>query len=361
MKKVRIACKLCGIITFLMLIMSSNVFASLTKDQSKDVASFATTFIEKGNARRDEKGYPLLVYALSNNWKTCIEIRRSGYKEELYHIKNNNYHMKNGKYLDLGPKWCMDCGDFISYIYKITLGLDMYLEETEDPWHIKDMYADANKYKNSEIFEFVYKNVPIASIDESKLELGDVVIRMGSRENHGLIYVGEEMQTAHASRNAIKYSNNSPILGFEVVQLNRFYKSSTIVSIIRVKDGVVDKNKKVNSTITWPDTGETEDLLSVEKINKRYMACKIVNGEITNFPRNDALEKSLVKIVRTDRMITSFNFEMLCKIYAAEVTDLNNNPEYIKKHILDWLVNEIKRFLMTKAGKGDVNLLELEK
>ena len=49
--------------------------------------------------------------------------------------------------------------------------------------------------------------MPISSISEEKLEKGDVVLRLGSRENHGLIYVGENMQTAHASRNAIKYKN----------------------------------------------------------------------------------------------------------------------------------------------------------
>ena len=121
MKKVRIACKLCTILAIFTVALSSNVFASLTKEQASDVAYFATSFIEKGNERRDENGYPLLVYALSNNWKTCVEIRRSGYNGELYHVKNNNYHMKNGKYLDLGLKWCMDCGDFISYVYKNTL------------------------------------------------------------------------------------------------------------------------------------------------------------------------------------------------------------------------------------------------
>ncbi len=76
MKLVRVACKLLMVSLFLLLIPSS-VFASLTKEQSEDVALFATNFIEKGNERRDENGYPLLVYALSNNWKVSTEIRRS--------------------------------------------------------------------------------------------------------------------------------------------------------------------------------------------------------------------------------------------------------------------------------------------
>lgn len=330
MKTVRIACKLCTVLFLLIICTFTNVFASLTKEQSDDVALFATTFIERGNQRRDENGYPLLVYALSNNWNTCIEIRRKGYNGELYDIKRNNYHMKNGKYLNLGPKWCMDCGDFISYVYKTTLGVDMYLEDTEDPWHIKDMYADANKYDNSEIFEFVYKNVPISSIDESKLEKGDVIIRLGSRENHGLIYVGEEMQAAHASRNAIKYSKNPPILGFEVVQFNRFYKKSTVVSIIRVKDGLIDKEKKVNSTIIWPDTGETETLLKEEDAETEELL------EIVEI-RTKLRQADIVKM--DDR-------KSLNKIYFEQVVNLNKNPNYIQNQIFDWIIYEFKKFLM---------------
>jgi hypothetical protein len=79
---------LCLVIGMIFL-LPTNVNADLTKEQSEKVALFATTLIEKGNQRRDENGYPLMVYALSNNSKTCIEIRRSGYQEELYHVKNN--------------------------------------------------------------------------------------------------------------------------------------------------------------------------------------------------------------------------------------------------------------------------------
>jgi hypothetical protein len=86
------------------------VFAAITEQQGKDLAEFAKNFIEQGNERRDEKGYPLLTYALSGNWNTCIEIRNKGYNEELYYVKNNGYHIKNGRYVELGNKWCMDCG-----------------------------------------------------------------------------------------------------------------------------------------------------------------------------------------------------------------------------------------------------------
>ena len=268
MKKSKIDYKLMGILILLSLVSPNYVYANLTKEQSEDVALFATLLIEKGNERRDENGYPLMVYALSNSTKICKEIRLSGYEEKLYYIKNNNYHMRKGEYLDLGFKWCMDCGDYISYVYKTTLGLNMLLEEEQDPWHIKDIYADAKKGEKSKYFEFVYEKIPISNLDESKLEKGDIILRLGSRENHGLIYIGENMQTAHASRNGIKYSYDPVILGFEVVTLNKFYKSSTIVSIARVKDGVIPETQKVNGIITWPDTGESEDLL----ISKREKA-----------------------------------------------------------------------------------------
>ena len=268
MLKSKMTHKLFGIMIVFCWILPTNVYADLTKEQSEDVAEFAISLIEKGNARRDENGYPLMVYALSNSAKTCQEIRLSGYEEKLYYIKNNNYHKRNGKYIELGYKWCMDCGDYISYVYKTTLGLDMLLEKEQDPWHIKDIYADARKGENSQYFEFVYHNVPISSLREENLQKGDIILRLGSRENHGLIYVGENMQTAHASRNGIYYGKNPVILGFEIVTLNKFYKSSTIVSVARVKDGVIPTSQEVNGIITWPDTGEKEDLLMAQKERK---------------------------------------------------------------------------------------------
>ena len=310
--------------------MFSTSYASLTKEQSDEVAEFATTFIEEGNKRRDENGYPLLVYALSNNWKTCIEIRRSGYYSELYHVSNNNYHKKNGAYLDLGDKWTMDCGDFISYVYHTTLGLDLVNHENDDPWHIKDMYADANKYEKSQYFEFVYKNVPISSINESKLEKGDVVLYFGPKDNHGLIYVGEGMLTAHASRNGIKYSKNPPILGFEVVTLNRFYKTSTIVSIVRVKDGVVPETQKVCGTIIWPDNYEEGILLERER-NSRELE------EILN-------EKILAEIASSGENIVLTETPNPLNYEEVEANLENKEIVYIEKEMINWITDGLKKF-----------------
>ena len=309
-------------------------YASLTKEQSNDVAEFATTFISEGNQRRDESGYPLLVYALSNNWNTCIEIRRSGYNSQLYHVKNNNYHKRNGSYLDLGGKWTMDCGDYIAYVYHQTLGLDLMNHSNEDPWHIKDMYADANKYDNSQYFEFVYKNVPISSIDESKLEKGDAVLYFGPRDNHGLIYVGENMQTAHASRNGIKYGLNPPILGFEVVQLNRFYKTSTHVSIVRIKDGVVPEDQKVNGTIVWPDNGELGVLLERERLEiQRQIELEqaLLNEEAVIEERSELdLGNAPVEI--------PVSYETI----SQEVTQ-EDRVIYIEKEMLNWITEGLRK------------------
>lgn len=338
------------IMFFTLFIFTPNTaLANLTKEQAEDVALFATSFIEKGNQRRDENGYPLLVYALSNNWQTCIEIRRSGYQEKLYHVKNNAYHMKNGKYLDLGLKWCMDCGDYISYIYKTTLGFDMFLEETQDPWHIKDIYADANKGEKSEYFYFVYKNVPISSILEENLEKGDIVLRLGSRENHGLIYVGQNMQTAHASRNAIKYAKNPQILGFEVVQLNKFYKSSTIVSIARVKDGVVSPEQIVNSTIIWPDNGEVDTLLPLKELEYEQ--------EEEDFNENKNVEIRLYDKIELNGKIELNSEIELSKINNPIIEEkirlLFSNLKIVKQPIEDKIVDSVSEIEQSKNGLRD--------
>ena len=313
------------------MIFSSYSLASLTKEQSEDIAAFAVNFIEEGNKRRDENGYPLLVYALSNNGNTCIEIRRSGYNGELYHVYNNNYHKRNGNYLDLGYKWCMDCGDFISYVYNITFGLDLMNHANEDPWHIKDMYADASKGVNSQFFEFIYKDVPISSIDESKLEKGDIILRMGSKENHGLIYVGENMQAAHASRNGIKYNLNPPILGFEIVQFNRFYKTSTVVSIVRVKDGIISEDKIANTTIIWPDTNEEMTL-----VEKQYDI--VPNPTIDDFQIADNFEHRDI-------------IDEIDNIIIEQIESENDDS------LLYWVSDEIKKILIRINDSSQENVL----
>lgn len=247
---------LCFILSFNLI-----AYAAITPEQGNDVATFARNFVEKGNARRDEKGYPLLTYALSGNWNTCIEIRNKGYNEQLYYVKNNSYYYRNGKYVELGNKWCMDCGTFVTYNLKTTLGLDLYNQK--EPWHIQEIYNDACKGKNSKYFEFVYKSISVGNIDYSKLQKGDVLAQITSHGNHGMIYVGDGM-IAHANRDMITFK--APVtFGVKISKLNHYYYPSTRISIMRVKDGVIPSDYVVNSKVTWPDTGEVEYLVNNSK------------------------------------------------------------------------------------------------
>lgn len=261
------------------ILLGSSVFAAITEQQANDVAEFAKTFIEQGNNRRDEKGYPLLTYALTGDWNTCIKIRSSGYNGQLYNIEKNGYHIHKGKYVNLGYKWCMDCGTFVTYTLKTTLGLDLY--NKNEPWHVQEIYNDALKGDSSKYFEFVYKSVAVKNIDYSKLQKGDVIARITSKGNHGMLYVGDGM-IAHANRDMIKYTD-PVVLGFQVSKLNQYFLPGTVVRIMRVKDGIIPENYVVNSKIVWPDTGETADLLNRIDLHELF---NIYMSEISNEPKS---------------------------------------------------------------------------
>lgn len=261
------------IILLFFIFINNFSFAAITEQQANDVAEFAINFIEQGNSRRDENGYPLLAYALTGNWNTCIKIRNSGYNEQLYYIDRNNYHIKKGRYVELGNKWCMDCGTFVTYMLKKTLNLDLY--NKKEPWHVQEIYNDALKGKNSKYFEFVYKSVSIRNIDYSKLQKGDVIARITSKGNHGMLYVGDGM-IAHANRDMISYKD-PVILGFEVSKLNGYYLPGTVVRIMRVKDGIIPEDYLVNATLTWPDNGETVEL--IERIDLEKMLEDYIKAE----------------------------------------------------------------------------------
>ena len=53
------------VIIFVATFQTTN-YAGLTEKQANDIALFAQKFIEKGNNRIDEKGYPLITYALTS-------------------------------------------------------------------------------------------------------------------------------------------------------------------------------------------------------------------------------------------------------------------------------------------------------
>ena len=234
-------------------------FAAITEQQGEDVAEFAKKFIEEGNARRDENGFPLLTYALTGSWNKNIELRTAGYNGQMTYIKNNGYYYSGGRYLELGDKWAMDCGTTVLFLLRNTLGLELWTSNGE-PWHVIDIYYDACKGSNSQYFEFVYKDVRVGSIDYSKLQKGDVIGYYTNHGNHGMLYLGDGY-IAHANRSW----GNDKISGFQVNKLNGYFLPGTHVRVYRIKDGIIPEDLVVNGKVTWPDTGETVDYLPREE------------------------------------------------------------------------------------------------
>ncbi|MBR6253721.1 MAG: C40 family peptidase [Clostridia bacterium] len=244
---------------FIVLCTFSACFAAITQQQGEDVAEFAKKFIEEGNSKKDENGFPLLTYALTGSWNKNVALRTAGYNAQMTNIKNNGYYISGGRYLNLGDKWAMDCGTTVLFLLKNTLGLELLTKDGE-PWHVVDIYRDACKGENSEVFEFVYKDVRVGSIDYDKLQKGDVIGYYTSHGNHGMLYVGDGY-IAHANRDMIKSWGNDKVSGFQVNKLNHYFLSGTHVRVYRIKDGVIPEDLVVNGEVTWPDTGETVDLL----------------------------------------------------------------------------------------------------
>ena len=260
-------------ISILILVLSLPcAFAAITEQQGEDVAAFAKAFIEEGNARKDENGFPLLTYCLSGNWRTCVEIRTKGYNGQMYYVKNNGYYYRNGKYLELGNKWCMDCGTTVLFLLKNTLGLEL-LNSQGEPWHVQDIYNDALKGKKSKYFEMVYSGVSVGKINYSKLKKGDIIARITSDGNHGMLYLGDGY-IAHANRDMIRSYGDNKVSGFQVNKLNHYFLPGTVVRIMRIKDGIIPEDLVVNGVVTWPDTGETVDLLH------RDEAVQVPSGEV---------------------------------------------------------------------------------
>ncbi len=255
-------------------------YADMTVEQSEDLRYFIETFIEMVNARRDERGYPLFVYALGPKISDSKEIRTKGYAGELYNVEKNYYHIHNGKTVNLGPKWCMDCATFVSYIYKTTLNMDLRIEGSEEPWHVRDYYMDAykeKKYGTGKYFKYVYKDIKIQNIDMKLLQPGDMIIWMGKEENHGMLYLGNG-EIAHAIDSLIKYNSNPVVLGLGKIKLRKYYLDNTILSVVRIKDDVVSPDEKINMKFIWPDTNEEEnfskEVAELEEIGWEFMNIK---------------------------------------------------------------------------------------
>lgn len=317
------------IILLFLAIFGTKVNAAITEQQGKDVAEFAKNFIEQGNSRRDEKGYPLLTYALSGNWNTCVNIRNSGYNEQLYYIKRNGYHINKGKYVELGDKWCMDCGTFVTYMIKKTLDLELY--NGKEPWHVQDIYNDALKGKNSKYLEFVYKSVSVGRIDYSKLQPGDIIARITANGNHGMLYVGDGM-IAHANRDMITYKSPA-VFGFQVSKLNQYYLPGTVVRVMRIKDGIIPEDLVVNSVLTWPDNGETVDLLgrklNVEESLETETENLNVSGDNILGKNIEEIDQSIETVVISGERI----FEETMKLQEQRIEKIRVKPLMV--HVLN--------------------------
>ncbi len=315
--------KLLLIAIMVLVLVSPSTFAAITEQQGEDVAAFAKAFIEEGNARKDENGFPLLTYALSGSWKTCIEIRTKGYNGEMYYVKNNGYYYRNGKYLELGNKWCMDCGTTVLFLLKNTLGLELYNSDGE-PWHVQDVYNDARRGQNSQYFDMVYSGVSVGNIDYSKLQKGDIIARIAPGGNHGMLYLGDGY-IAHANRDMIRSYGNDKISGFQVNKLNHYFLSGTVVRIMRIKDGIIPEDLVVNGKVTWPDTGETVDLLHREEIIEDNGIIPVYKT-LVEYQDEMASRKMEVKVIEknidSEKAITS---EQLLKTAEDSVNEKMSN------------------------------------
>ena len=219
------------VLTLVLCILPITSFASITESQGNDLAEFAKKFVEVGNSRKDENGFPLLTYGLTGSWNKNVNIRNNGYNETLTTVGKNGYYYRNGRYLELGDKWMMDCGTFVTYMLKKTLGVTLY--NGSEPWHVQDMYNDAVKRSNSQYFEFVYSGVSVGNINYSKLQKGDVILRVTPQGNHGMLYVGDGY-IAHANRDMIRSYGDNKVSGFQVNKIYNYYYPSTVVRIINL-------------------------------------------------------------------------------------------------------------------------------
>ena len=286
--------KLTLMIMMISVLIFSSVHAEITEQQGNDVAEFAKKFIEEGNSRKDEKGFPLLTYALTGSFSKNIQLRSDGYNGKMTYIKNNGYYISGGRYLELGNKWAMDCGTTVLFMLKNTLGFEI-LNSYGEPWHVIDIYNDAAKGANSQYFDLIYRNVSVGKIDYSKLKKGDVIGYYTSHGNHGMLYLGDGY-IAHANRDMIKSYGNDKVSGFQVGKLNKYFLPGTAVRVMRIKDGIIPTDLVVNGKITWPDTGETVDLLNrtvnVEQIDE---VIKVAENEekavIPEYTEEDLISK----------------------------------------------------------------------
>ena len=76
-----------------------------------------------------------------------------------------------------------------------------------------------------------------------------------------------------------------------------------ILRVVRLKDGIVPENLEVNSKITWPDNGETVDLLGREepKVENEFKINAKIDEIIIKFIKGSYLPSN-----QTDKYLKKF-------------------------------------------------------
>lgn len=266
MKKILITLILIYVFSFI------PVKADLTDKQATDIAFFAEKFVTEGNKRISDKGFSLFAYGQ-------VPGRKYGFVGKLYDV---TWDFK-GIYKVNEPKWVFDCSSFTSYIYYHLFGLVLTTEELNEvdsysglklmnptmnlnqksgntPYHVIKYVEDA---ENSKHFYFISenKNKKIKNFNFNILKPGDLIIIIGDDSNHIVLYLGDG-KIAHASTSEIK----KPNLGMNIANLIDKYGNKT-ASVIRLKNGIIDPNKKANLILTWPDNNETIDFNKLRYVN----------------------------------------------------------------------------------------------
>ena len=262
------------------LLFSFNVYA-LTLSESEEIAAVARGIIEKGMSKEhlDSKGMPILAYMQG-------EARVHGYNGELFKITNTY----SGGIKVNSAKWNFDCSSFVSYIFKVTLGMKLldsnYLGG--NPYMVENFLSDNN-------FTKVYNRITESDLLSKKNNLlpGDLIVIIGS---HIGMYVGSG-EVAEASNKLIRsYQTSSKYyqgdgnynLGTGISKLEDFVngRDSGRYTVLRLNK-TLQSGEKINTIITWPDTLKQEDFGT-----KDNLTINILN---TDYTKNVEVELSLEK------------------------------------------------------------------
>ena len=295
------------IIILLILTFPIFVKADLTKEQQDDIAAFAKNMIIKGNGSEHKNGkFGILAYDQGK--------RTDGFYGRLAYL----YKDYNSVNPIQANKWVFDCSSFAAYVYYHCFGVNTTYSSNKYPYVVSTFVDNASKKKD---FYFIMNGVSVANLDYSKLQKGDLIIQVGV---HIMVYIGDG-KIAHFSSSAIVKDQN---LGCEVVSLQSKYPNMK-VSVIRLKDGVISKTKKANMTITWPDTGKTEDLSDKDdlpKINVSYNDTITQEVEVTI---NITDDKGLTGYQITTGSPTSYQSISNKKSFSTKYKVTKNGTYYV--------------------------------